>query len=967
MRLYGRLELLVAALCFVFPLAMDLLGPLYLALAGPVSDVPLLRHVLRAFLAVAILAGPSILMGGTLPAATRFYVRNLNQVGAGVGRLYFVNAFGAVAGTLAAGFLLIPWLGLHGTFWLAAAINAAVGLRALQISRRLDGASACPPAGWEEEVEVDLEPPPTESTLPKWVATAALMATAASGAASMIYEVSWIRLLTLVLGGSTYAFTVMVAAFILGIAIGSALVASVRPLARGGLAVFGGFEVAVAFIVLALVPLYNRLSYFYVTLASGIPREPEAYPQFLAVGFLVCVSVMLVPTILLGATFPLAARLSARSIATLGGGVGKAYAFNTGGTLVGTIIAAHLLFPLLGLHGTIAFAAALNMAAGVLCLTGAERMRARAERRAGGRWMSPAHAGIAALLFLFGALLHAGPRLDHHILSRGMFRTLPSGFESYGQFRAWVASSTDILYYKDGAEDSVAVLDHREHLTLQVNGKPDASSEGDMPTQIGVGHIPMLLHPAPDRVLLVGLGSGATSAAILAHEQVTLTTVELSPQVVAAAKFFSPFTRDVLQDARLDLVIEDAKAYMGLSRERFDLIISVPSNPWVAGNASLFTLESFELMRSSLTEAGMVVQWFHDYEMTDDAVKTILRTFTEAFPYTRLFHTGAGRDFALIGSENPVPYDAARIESILGSNPVVRDDLERHLSISSALGVFTRNVLDDRGLRELARGGRIHRDHRPILDFQAPRGVFARAMSSLVHEADQRRLDPDEADLLITRLTGGEPLATDEQFAEVVANLPSPFHRLRGNVSRQWVATTGSAQARRFLAIELMERDQDLEALEVYRGLESTGDATLDDRFERWLLETRTTASLENEKPETMHALKKARRIADELDDGHGWARLAETGLDAGFPEIATKAWQHALSLTEENATWEKLERLVGLARAQRQSGDLSSAAETLAIARDLRPDYWPLKMEVRAMRRETTDAPLSREILGRG
>ncbi|MFW6369339.1 MAG: fused MFS/spermidine synthase, partial [Myxococcota bacterium] len=197
LRLYARLELLVAALCFLFPLLMDLLGPLYLFLAGPLLDYPLLRFILRAFLAVSVLAGPSILMGGTLPAATRFYVRSINQVGAGVGRLYFVNALGAVVGTLVAGFFLIQLIGLHGTFWLAALINAGIGYWTLRVSRVVDGASACPPADWIEELETEIEPASTQSPFPAWIATAALVATAASGAASMIYEVSWIRILTL--------------------------------------------------------------------------------------------------------------------------------------------------------------------------------------------------------------------------------------------------------------------------------------------------------------------------------------------------------------------------------------------------------------------------------------------------------------------------------------------------------------------------------------------------------------------------------------------------------------------------------------------------------------------------------------------------------------------------------------------------------------------------------------------------
>ncbi len=975
LRLYGHLELLVAFLCFVFPLLMDLLGPLYLALARPVADLPALRHILRAFLAVAVLAAPSILMGGTLPAATRFYVRSLKQVGSGVGKLYFVNAFGAVFGTLTAGFFLISWLGLHGTFWTAAAINALIGLWALRTSRRIDGPSACPPAGWIDDVETDIDPPGTESPFPAWVATAALVATASSGAASMIYEVSWIRVLTIVLGGSTYAFTVMLAAVILGIAIGSALVAALPRLARSGLGAFGLLEVSVAFVVLAMVPIYNRLSYIYVKMAAGIPREPEAYPQFLLIGFLLCVAVMLIPTVLLGATFPLATRLASRSMPTLGGGVGRAYAFNTAGTLFGTIISAHLLFPWLGLFGTFAFAASLNMSAGLLCLFGALKLSCASLSRTkpGGGAVNedsslsgggPPHesrrpvfmqrAGatlLVAITAAFVLFVAKGPRLDHHVLSRGMFRSMTAAFGDYGEFWAWLASSTNILYYKDGAEDTVAVLDYRGHLTLQVNGKADASSEGDMPTQMCLGHLPMVIHPDPGRVLVVGLGSGATSAAILAHPEVELTTVELSPQVVEAASLFAPYTRDVLEDPRLDLVIEDAKAYLGLSRERFDIIISEPSNPWVAGNADLFTIEFFDLMRSRLAAGGFVAQWFHDYEMTDEALKTILRTFTEAFSYTRLFHCGAGRDFVLIGAEKALTYEPSRMQTAIAATPLVAKDLDAHLSIRSPLGVFTRNVLDDSGLRTLSEGGRLHRSRRPVLDFQAPRGVFLRSMSPLIAKADQRWLEPGEADMLITRLTGGKPLSTDEAFAEAAANITAPFHGLQEDILHKWVDATGSAKAHRNLARVLVDREWENHALAAYRDLEGTGEATKEDSFERWTLEARIASDDEAKDTTSIRlAIDELLSLAVDIDRAETWDRFASTCLYVGLPEKAAIGFEKALAMTEKSSKWDLLDRLVGLAKANRQSGNTDTAREHLAEARRLGVEHWALRLEIEVL-----------------
>jgi spermidine synthase len=943
LRLYGRLELIVAALCFSFPWVIDVLGSVYLTAAAPFADAPLPRHVLRFGLAVLALAPPSILMGGTLPAATRFYVRTLDQVGEGVGRLYFINALGAVVGALLAGFLLVPALGLHGTFWLAALLNGGIGLWALRVSTKIDGASACPAVGWEAALE-DTEPPPRVSTFPAWVALTALVATAASGAASMIYEVAWIRLLTLVLGGSTYAFTVMVAAFILGIAIGAWLVSWWRPLSKGGLAAFGWLEVTVAFVVLAMVPIYNRLSYFYLEAAAKVPREDGNYGLFLLLGFAICFAVMMVPTILLGATFPLAARLSTRSIDTLGGGVGRAYAFDTGGTILGTIAAGHILFPAVGMHGTFVFAAALNIVAGVGCLLGAARQRMRSDgpgAPAAPRLLGLASVGgIAALLGAFTLLAVQGPRIDRPVLARGMFRSSAAGFQDYTEFRTWLTGSTDMLFYQDGPEGTVAVLEVLGHRVLQVNGKPEASSEGDMPTQVCITHLPMTLHPDPKRAILIGLGGGATAGALLTHTGVRSTVVELSPQVVAANRHFAPYNRGVVDDPRLDLVVEDAKAYLGLTRERFDIIISQPSNPWVAGNANLFTREFFALQRSRLAEGGLMVQWFHDYEMTDDAVRTILNTFATVFPNVRLFHCGAGRDYVLIGSEEPLKPDPARIRAVLAENEEARRDMEGQLGIRSEVGILARNVLDDAGIRALAEGGRIHTDHRPVLDFQAPRGVFLGAMSDLILDADQRWKPADETDLLLRKID-----TDDAWFQEVADAMMYPYDQLNRSILYQWVEATGNVVARRRLAKKLSWVGMDVEARDLLREIDDAGLSRPEDRIELFGLEA--LLAYQARKAQSIDTAL-GKMVAEAEASGHAvdFDLVAEMAEVVERAEVAAAAWAQAVARTPDDAPWLLLERLVGLSRTRRLAGDTAGAWDALDRAHALRADSWSVHLE---------------------
>ncbi|MFW5878502.1 MAG: fused MFS/spermidine synthase, partial [Myxococcota bacterium] len=295
--LYGVLELGVAITCLLFPLVFLLAGSVYVQMAAPLAESTFALTILRAGLAVATIVIPSILMGGTLPAATRFYVRSISEVGSGVARLYFINALGAVLGCILAGFTLMPLIGLNGTLYAAASLNVIAGvaglLLALLLVRRgrsgalgaASTASPAEPSATAAESEVD---PDETSPFPRWVAGVALASIAICGAASMVYEIVWIRILTLVMGGSTYAFTTMLAAFILGIALGSALVSWRKTrLSRSGLGGFGWLQVSIAAVTILSVPLYNRLPFYYQRMARLLGPEVENYPAFLGAGFLV--------------------------------------------------------------------------------------------------------------------------------------------------------------------------------------------------------------------------------------------------------------------------------------------------------------------------------------------------------------------------------------------------------------------------------------------------------------------------------------------------------------------------------------------------------------------------------------------------------------------------------------------------------------------------------------------------------
>jgi spermidine synthase len=959
LRLYGTIELGISTLCFLFPWLIEWAGSAYLWAAAPVREQVGLLIPIRAALAVAVIAVPSILMGGTLPVVARFYVQSLPDVGSGVGRLYFVNALGAVVGCLLAGFYLVPKVGLTGTIWIGVAANLMVAAVALFFAYWVDR-----DADREREIEALAEPAGDEtaspsregagaeiSPFPVWVAWIALLATAASGAASMTYEIVWIRILTLVMGGSAYAFTAMLAAFILGIAIGSALVAWKRTgLARAGLGAFGGLEVAVAFITVVSIPLYSRLPHLYMRITQVVDRHPDNFGLFLALGFLVCLAAMIVPTVLLGATFPLAARLATRSMAALGGGVGRTYAFNTAGTVLGTVLAAHVLMPRLGLQGTLVLAAMVNLVAGVGCLAGAWKMHAGPVTRWEGRRRAALVGMAVAALVVVGV---ARPELDRMALNRGVFRVLQLRMAGYGELALWARSSVDVLYHRDGANGTVMVMQGPDVRFMNVNGKTDASDGPDLETQYLGGHLPALVHPNPRRALIVGLGSGATAAALLAHENVEVITVELSAEIVEGARFFENVNDGMLDHPRSKLVVEDAQAYLALSEDEYDIIVSIPSNPWVAGNASLFTTEFFDLVKARLAPDGIFVQWFHDYEMTEEAVTTILRTVTSTFPTVSLFAGGAVRDYLLVASHGPVDYDPTRIDARLHASPRTLEHLA-HARIRSHVGIFARHILEGDDVRRIVGEGRLQTRRRPVLEYQAPVGVFLSGFPDFFQTYDRRRFGDTRSGVLLDRVLDSREVLTDAEYAEILDAVDGPFADLRVAVARAWAESGSVAGTRRYAEV-LLKRNHLHAAAYVLDRLVETGEADPADLTRRWAAETRRIAK---EGSPLSPAGRLDEAAARMLEAAEGWGSVeafelaGATARQVGLAALSSRAFERALAAGPEVPAGKRLQLMVRVAEGRRLSGDLEGAEAMVGRLLDQDPSHYPAHVERFRIRR---------------
>lgn len=747
LKLYGWLELGLALWCAAFPQLHRLLTEAYFSLVT-LDTPPLASALLQAAFSVAALLPPSLLMGGTLPVLSRVFVRDESEVESGVSRLYAANTLGAVFGSLLAGLAMIRWIGLDASMLFAASWNALLGLSALGLSHARNADPALPIT--EEKGAVAGGGPVGAPE----ARSAVLLAVFVSGFCALVYELAWTRFFALVLGSSAYAFSLMLGAFLTGLTLGGWSAGRGRGRSPGeDLRLFALAQGGVALSMLVQLPFYDRLPWEFGRLMGLLQAVEAPFWAYQALCFSVCFALMLVPTFFSGLCLPIASRLAVSGMRGLGRSIGGVFALNTLGTILGAAATGLLLLPLLGVQGTFLLGVGLSAANGVL-------LWARTEPAPLTRRL--AAAGAAAAAFALAAALAGG--WDALALNVGAFRKAARGnipdFRTLKQHFA----SFKVLYHKDGGNGTVLVHERKGGLHLVINGKADASTGSDMRTQILLAQVPLLLAPEPRagplRVLVIGLGSGITAGSALSHEGVEVDVVEISPEVAEAAVLFSAFNRRALEDPRLKLHVADAKTFLRLTRRKYHVIISEPSNPWVAGMGGLFTQEHFEAARDALEPGGLMVQWFHLYETDDAVVRLILRTFTSVFPHASVWNLHR-TDVMLIGGAEPPRDDFSAMEARMRA-PAVAEDMAR-IGLTQPAALLAAEVIEGRPLAELADRGPVNSDFFPDLEFDAPKAFYRAAVSSFFSLYDAHRWGrPGDGRTMLDRFLKGRSLTLEE-------------------------------------------------------------------------------------------------------------------------------------------------------------------------------------------------------------
>ncbi|HEX9292005.1 MAG TPA: fused MFS/spermidine synthase [Anaeromyxobacteraceae bacterium] len=700
LRLYGLLELGIGLFCLATPWLFGGLNHLYLALLRSWAPSPLATGALRLALSLAVLVPPTALMGATLPLLSRALVREPGRAGADVGTLYALNTWGAVVGTAATGFWLLPLVGVRATVVIGVALDLAVAGVALALARRERDPVALPEEPRAAEAP---EPPAPEARAPtRTQVVVALVATGVSGAASIAYEIAWTRALSLVLGSSTYAFTAMLATFLVGLTLGAFVISRGLRRWRPGLSALGIVEGSIGLAALALLPALGELP--VLTLAvlqrTGVSHEGALLAQF-AMSFLL----MIVPTLLIGATFPLVLAALSRGLGSVGRDVGRVYGANAIGTIVGSALAGFALVPLAGIQNAIVIAAGANVAAATALLAvSAPRWRALAV-------VFPA--GFAALALLV-------PRWDATLMTGGAAVYAP-GLVHAKDLTASLTRGRALLFYEEGLHTTVSVQRSGAITSLRLNGKTDGSNGRDMIAQRLAGHLGPVLAPGARRALVIGLGTGVTAGALAQHPLERIDVAELEPAVVDASRFFEAENRHVLSDPRVVVKVEDGRQVLAAGQEPWDIIVSEPSNPWIAGVGSLFTRELYELARARLSERGVMVQWFQGYSMRREDMQMVANTFLQVFPHVSLWQAVKG-DYFLVATPDELELDLSELDRRYPPAAAVRADLGRYLPWPR--GLLLHHLLTEHDLRRYARGAALNTDDHPRLEFAAPRSLY---------------------------------------------------------------------------------------------------------------------------------------------------------------------------------------------------------------------------------------------------
>jgi spermidine synthase len=724
LKIYALLEFIIAVTALATPLLFDWAFSSLPGILQKFGDANYSIFILRILFSAVIMLVPTVCMGAALPVLGKYLQEYTNLAERRITIIYGLNTLGAAAGCIASGYYLLPGLGLINTIYITAAANALLPAAILMLPK-LTGAESTndefsKKAKKHKPAEVFvLKGEPLSSGAKNII----LLISAIVGFIGLASELVWSRLIVLTVGGSIYAYSTILAVYLFFYGVGAALGgASLKYIAvkyRDKV-----FEVSrtVFFALLLLIPAATTSSIFianhlpdYFIRNFNIESTSSAYGLFTS-QLVPAIMLMSAATLLSGIFFSYGLFLMKQCTDNPAANTSYFYAWNTVGGIAGTVAAAFLLIPYLGLDATLRVTSTLLIAAGLISAYALSYKKVKAFILTGiactavvwfvipgiDRVAITAGAGIYTTMFMNEA----------DVLQHGIGKILTEEVEQ--------------IYYRDGFTATVTVSRHKytNEIGISTNGKSDGSSFSDMPTQKLCAHFPALFHPDPVNGCVIGYGTGTTVGSLALHPGIKVDAIEIEPAIIEGASYLNKFNNDPLGRQNVNLLLTDGRLHLQRSTAKYDLITSEPSNPWLAGVSDLFTVEYYRLAHNALTSDGVFGQWIQMYNLKPEALKLVFRSFQSVFPEAYMVVLNPGNDLMLIGCKGSYRPSLDDIIKKIAMPEIAADIAARPVDIKSAYELFSRLIFGPEQVRSFAGEGHVNTDVKPILSYMAPLSLF---------------------------------------------------------------------------------------------------------------------------------------------------------------------------------------------------------------------------------------------------
>jgi len=674
------------------------------------SFPPLLCQVIKILISVLITAPMAVLLGVTFPCLVIGVMRITRDAGkASLPWLYFTNSLGAAIGVMVNSYYLVPRFGTTGSLTWAASGNIVIAVGFYFIARKADKVINPENPGYfpveKPAVDRQMKNLSPERLVALWFSVSFL-----TGLSSFIYEVGWLRLLSLLLGSSTHSFDIMISAFILGLATGGFYAKSLLQKSKNVAHTMAAVQILMGAFAMSSIYLYKPFFLLMNHSHRVLARSDLAYSVYTVFKYILCLLLMFPTSFFAGMTLPLITYLLT-NLTRDEKYTGSLYGWNTLGSILGAVIGGLVLLPSLQLKYTLAAGAMLDMAIG-LVLLGIYRI-------------SPLRYGLILSIVLLVTAPVFRMQFSSTILTSGAFRF----FQDF--------NSNEKILVRDGKTATISFSEiGNVQKVISTNGKPDASlfiekgkkGTGDEVTQAALAFLPLSIKDRPYEVAVIGMGSGMTAHHLLSDPLLRhLDVIEIEEEVYHLARGFLPDNKRVYEDNRVSFVFEDARTFFYAHKKRYDIIISEPSNPWVSGVSNLFTQEFYTHIRRSLNPDGLLVQWMHLYEFNSELLLTILKAIDNVFSYVKIYRIPGVLNILIVASQNDFHSDGSQR---FAENPEMLKDFKE---LGKDLNFFgNRNyLLSTQSLKPLLKYYNANSDFFPLVDNGAEKAFFLRSQADL--------------------------------------------------------------------------------------------------------------------------------------------------------------------------------------------------------------------------------------------